>query len=146
VLFIDARNIFTQLDRAHREFSPNQLLFIASLARLYRGEDLNGYQLDATDLGLVGEQVKLIETTFAKSTFTDVPGLCRAASRQEIAKQGWSMNPGRYVGVAVSDESGIDFLVYFKELNEKFEKLNSEARELEMRISKNIYLLLTKTL
>ena len=38
VLFIDARHIFRQMDRAHRKFSPKQIEFIANIARLYRGE------------------------------------------------------------------------------------------------------------
>ena len=39
VLFIDAREIFTQVDRAHRAFEPSQLEFIANIVRLYRGND-----------------------------------------------------------------------------------------------------------
>jgi type I restriction enzyme M protein len=38
VLFIDARNIFRQIDRAHREFTEEQIQNIASIVRLYRGE------------------------------------------------------------------------------------------------------------
>ena len=37
ILFIDARNIFTPIDRAHREFSPEQIENIALIARLRRG-------------------------------------------------------------------------------------------------------------
>ena len=39
VLFIDARQIYNQVDRAHRDFTPEQLEFIANIVRLYRGED-----------------------------------------------------------------------------------------------------------
>ena len=39
VLFIDARHIFRQIDRAHRKFSPKQIEFIANIVRLYRGEE-----------------------------------------------------------------------------------------------------------
>ena len=39
VLFIDARHIFRQLDRAHRDFTPEQLEFLANIVRLYRGEE-----------------------------------------------------------------------------------------------------------
>lgn len=35
-LFIDARNIFTQIDRAHREFTEEQILNIAVISRLHR--------------------------------------------------------------------------------------------------------------
>jgi type I restriction enzyme M protein len=37
ILFIDARNIFTQIDRAHREFSEEQIQNIAIISRLHRG-------------------------------------------------------------------------------------------------------------
>lgn len=37
ILFIDARNIFTQIDRAHREFSDEQIKDIAVISRLHRG-------------------------------------------------------------------------------------------------------------
>lgn len=38
VLFIDARNIFRQITRAHREFTEEQIQNIATIVRLYRGE------------------------------------------------------------------------------------------------------------
>ncbi|HPH04005.1 MAG TPA: class I SAM-dependent DNA methyltransferase [Spirochaetota bacterium] len=38
ILFIDARNIFTQIDRAHREFSAEQIQNIATISRLHKGE------------------------------------------------------------------------------------------------------------
>jgi type I restriction enzyme M protein len=37
ILFIDARNIFTQIDRAHREFSEEQIQNIAIISKLYKG-------------------------------------------------------------------------------------------------------------
>src|SRR5260370_19111829 len=38
VLFIDARHIYRQIDRAHRDFTPEQIEFLANIVRLYRGE------------------------------------------------------------------------------------------------------------
>ena len=38
ILFIDARNIFTQIDRAHREFSPEQIQNIAIISKLHKGK------------------------------------------------------------------------------------------------------------
>ena len=37
ILFIDARNIFTQIDRARREFSDEQIQNIAIISRLHKG-------------------------------------------------------------------------------------------------------------
>ena len=39
VLFIDARHIYRQIDRAHREWTPAQIGFLANIVRLYRGEE-----------------------------------------------------------------------------------------------------------
>ena len=65
--------------------------------------------------------------------------LCRAATLKEIASQGWSLNPGRYVGVApgdvVSDE---DFKEQLETLNEELETLNAQARDLEQTIADNV--------
>jgi type I restriction enzyme M protein len=37
ILFIDTRNIFTQIDRAHREFSDEQVANIAIISQLHKG-------------------------------------------------------------------------------------------------------------
>jgi len=71
-----------------------------------------------------------------------VPGLCRSASISEIEEQGWSLNPGRYVGVADGPEDDFDFRERLEELNEELELLNLEARELEERIAENVVKLL----
>lgn len=38
ILFIDARNVFTQIDRAHREFSDEQVRNLALISRLHKGQ------------------------------------------------------------------------------------------------------------
>ena len=129
VLFIDARHIFHQIDRAHREFLSDQIEFIANIVRLYRDEDVE------TKNGS-GET---LEEKFPKGKYQNVAGLCKAATLKEIEAQGWSLNPGRYVGVAagavVSDE---DFKGQLEELNEELEVLNAQARELELTIASNV--------
>ena len=133
VLFIDARHIYRQVDRAHREWTAGQIGFLANLVRLYRGDEL-----DFT-LGGVEAWDKLSEIFDRKAEYADVPGLCRAATLKEIEAQGWSLNPGRYVGVApgeaVSDE---EFNEQLETLNEELETLNAAARELEATIAKNV--------
>jgi type I restriction enzyme M protein len=133
VLFIDARHIYRQVDRAHRDWTPSQIGFIANLVRLYRGE-----ALDLT-LGGSDAEAKIKEIFGKKPTYADVPGLCKATTIAEIEAQGWSLNPGRYVGVApgedVSDE---DFKEQLETLNEELESLNAQARELEQTIAANV--------
>jgi type I restriction enzyme M protein len=133
VLFIDARHIFRQVDRSHRDWTPAQIGFIANLVRLYRGE--------APDLTVGGEETaaKLKEVFGKKPTYRDIPGLCKAATLAEIEAQGWSLNPGRYVGVAPGEEvSDEDFKTQLQSLNEELEGLNAQARDLEQTIAKNV--------
>ncbi|MBX3733959.1 MAG: SAM-dependent DNA methyltransferase [Verrucomicrobiae bacterium] len=133
VLFLDARHIYRQIDRAHREWTPAQIGILANVVRLYRGE--------ALDLTLGGDEAeaKLNEVFGPNPKYADVPGLCRAATLKEIEAQGWSLNPGRYVGVApgeaVSDE---DFKEQLETLNEELETLNAQARDLEQTIAGNV--------
>jgi type I restriction enzyme M protein len=133
VLFIDARHIYRQVDRAHRDWTAVQISFLANLVRLHRGEPE-----DYTQGGAAAEQ-KIHEVFGNPPRYADVPGLCKAASITEIETQGWSLNPGSYVGVApgedVSDE---DFKAQFEALNEELEALNAQARELEQTIAANV--------
>lgn len=128
ILFIDARKIYTQIDRAHREFTPEQIEFITNIVRLYRGEDIE------TTHG----SEKLTKETFQKGRYQDIAGLCKVATLKEIEEQGWSLNPGRYVGVVEKEDDGFDFRERLKELNEELETLNKEAKKLEEQISENV--------
>lgn len=60
----------------------------------------------------------------------------------EIEQQGWSLNPGRYVGIAARAADDFVFAERLEELNEELEILNVEARELEKRIAENVAKLL----
>jgi len=128
VLFIDARKLYRQIDRAHRDFKPEQIEFLADIARLYRGEEP---EKRADSEGLMAQ-------SFPDGAYLDVPGLCKVATLAEIEAQGWSLNPGRYVGVAAGADDGFDFAVRFEELNEEFERLNAEAALLQERIASNV--------
>jgi len=71
--------------------------------------------------------------------YRDIPGLCKAATLKEIEAQGWSLNPGRYVGVAAGEAlSDEDFKAQLETLNEELELLNAQARELEATIAANV--------
>ena len=128
VLFIDARKIFRQIDRAHRDWLPEQIEFLANVVRLHREEEID----------LTEGSESLLAESFPDERYNDVPGLCAVAKLGEIDKQGWSLNPGRYVGVAAAEDDGIDFRVRLEELNEELEQLNVEAAVLQERIAANV--------
>lgn len=133
VLFLDARHIYRSVDRAHRDWPAAQIGFLANVVRLYRGEE--------PDFTFGGDEAKakLGDVFGKKLKFTGVLGLCKAATVADIAAQTWSLNPGRYVGVApgeaVSDE---EFKAHLEALNEELEGLNAQARELEQTIARNV--------
>ncbi len=86
VLFIEARHIYRQVDRAHREWTPAQIGFLANLVRLYRGE--------ALDFNLGGDEARAkLEEIFGGTSFTSpksktlnprpsTPGTCSAYAAQ----------------------------------------------------------------
>lgn len=149
VLFIDARHIYRQLDRAHRDFTPEQVEFLANIVRVYRGQH---FEMPKTAMpknqtphrGVsTGDVTAFVETSrwdvsFPDGRYADVPGLCKVATIAEIEAQGWSLNPGRYVGVAEREADDFVFAERLEELNEELEVLNAEARELEELIGENV--------
>lgn len=127
MLFIDARGFYRQVTRAVREFTPEQGEFLANVVRLYRGEAPETRHGDA-----------LLNEHFPEGKYRDVLGICKVATIAGIEAQGWSLNPGRYVGVAARAADDMDFLTRLQGLNEELELLNAEARGLEEQISENI--------
>lgn len=124
VLFIDARHLYRQIDRAHRDFLPEQIEFLANVVRLYRGEKIE--TVDGSDA--------LIKEHFPDGEYIDVGGLCRAATRAEIKTQGWSLNPGRYTGSAAVEDDGEDFIEQLAGLYEEFSRLGDEAEVLRAKV------------
>lgn len=134
VLFIDARQTYHQIDRAHRDFTPEHIEFLSNIVRLYRGEEV--------ERGMGSQQ--MISESFPDGSYVDVAGLCKVAAIEEIEEQGWSLNPGRYVGVTARPEDDFIFAERLEELNEELEILNVEARVLEERIAGNVARLLAR--
>ncbi|MFN6345330.1 MAG: hypothetical protein ACK4V5_12295 [Cyanobium sp.] len=93
------------------------------------------------DLTVGGEETAArLKAVFGEvPAYADIPGLCKAATIAEIETQGWSLNPGRYVGVAPGEElSDEDFKAQLETLNEELEALNAQARSLEQTIAANV--------
>lgn len=124
VLFIDARHLYRQIDRAHRDFLPEHIEFLANIVRLYRGENVE--TIDGSDA--------LLKQNFPDGKYVDVAGLCKIATRAEIEAQGWSLNPGRYTGTPAVEEDGGDFTEKLAELYEEFSRLSDEADVLRSKV------------
>lgn len=123
VLFIDARNVFTQIDRAHRKFSDEQIKDLSIITRLYDG-DTKAFEdlLEEYKSKAIGDEKEYYEShinwlleRFPEHKYRDVIGLCKVAVIGEIldedgnvseiiedsiADQDWSLNVSRYVGIS----------------------------------------------
>jgi type I restriction enzyme M protein len=79
-----------------------------------------------------------MDQSFPEGCYVDVPGLCAVVTLTEIEQQGWSLNPGRYVGTAATEDDGVDFRIHLGELTDELETLNAEAVALQDRIAANV--------
>ena len=192
VLFIDARNYYTVVDRTLNEWSEWQLKNLNAIVWLYRGEvdkyhtlvDEYAKTLGGRDFAAVLSQLeeqktqlaaeakeaaaaaprkekKSVEASYAQKTeeldksiqvareavwlhekfgdgtYADVPGLCKVATRAEIEAKGYSLTPGAYVGVAPTEDDGVDFHERMTKIHKELLFLQAESDRLMETISKN---------
>jgi len=112
-LFIDARKIFTQIDRAHNELSQEQIQKIAGTYRSFIGE--KGYP-----------------------KYEDVAGYCKAVTIEDIEKNNFVLTPGRYVGAEEIEDDGEPFPEKMKRLTTEYDRLTKESAKLDKEIRKNL--------
>lgn len=134
ILFLDARQFYRQIDRAHRDFTPEQIEFLANIVRLYRGEKPQ----------IAMGSHPMMQRHFPNGKYVDVAGLCKVVTIGEVEAQGWSLNPGRYVGVAEREADDFEFSERLQRLNEELKTLNAGARQLEEQIAANVMELIEK--
>lgn len=158
ILFIDARNVFTQVDRAHRKFSDEQVKNLGIISRLYEGDTqayaalLAEYREAMAAAPETAEDkeektkayyqahIDWLTERFPDGVYCDVVGLCKVAKldgEDGIIDQDYSLNAGRYVGVVIEDDglTAEEFKAEMLALNKKLETLNTEASVLESLIS-----------
>jgi len=164
ILFIDARNLFTQVDRAHRKFSDEQIKNLGIITRLYEGDTavftalLDEYKTEQVYAPETAEdketktkaywqaQIDWLIEHFPEGKYCDVVGLCKVAKldgEDGIRDQDYSLNAGRYVGVVIEDD-GItagEFKEKMLSLNAEYSKLSKETAELEKQIDHNLRVL-----
>lgn len=161
ILFIDARNVFTQVDRAHRKFSDEQIKNLGIITKLYNGDEqafvnlIEEYKANLEKAPEVSDdkdimpktywqaQIDWLNERFPEGKYQDVIGLCKVAKLEGedgIIDQDYSLNAGRYVGVVIEDDgmTAEEFKAEMFFLNSELEKLNGEAREIEALIANNL--------
>ena len=214
VLFIDARNYYTVVDRTLNEWSEWQLRNLGAIVWLYRGETENykrliqdyrryfsqmaakydnmAWHTENPTFEDILQAAKSTEATYANSlkqyqeamkvtkkrkekselkavvaeleaqvaelreavtvaeeavwltskfgndgVYQDIPGLCRIATIAQIAEKDYSLTPGAYVGVAETEDDGVDFTLRMNEIHAELAKLQTEANQLMTEIQQN---------
>ncbi|MFA7201628.1 MAG: N-6 DNA methylase [Candidatus Paceibacterota bacterium] len=112
-LFIDARDTFEQISRKQVIFNKEQIQKIADTVRAWRGEQE------------VGE-------------YKNISGFCKSATLKEIQKNGYTLTPGRYVGLADVEDDGVTFEEKMIKFSEELRGAFTKGRELEKDIEKNL--------
>ena len=153
ILFVDARNVFTQVDRAHRKFSDEQIKNLAIITRLYNGDTaafadlVDEYKAELANAPETAAdketktkeywqaQIDWLLERFPDGEYRDVIGLCKAAllkGEDGIEDQDYSLNAGRYVGVVIEDDgmTAEEFKTEMLSLNEELSRLNAEANSM----------------
>lgn len=111
ILFIDARNLGTMVDRRHRELSGEDVKKIADTYHNYR--NING-------------------------NYEDIQGFCKAAKLEEVREHEYVLTPGRYVGIEEQEDDGVPFEEKMEELTSELGELFAKSRQLEEEIRKNL--------
>ncbi len=144
ILFIDARNIFTQVDRAHRKFSPEQIKNLGIISRLYEGDSQAFWAL-VDEYKAAGKQAEAhwLLDRWPDGKYQDVVGLCKVAKldgEDGIIDNDYSLNAGRYVGVVIEDDgmTADEFRTQMLTLNEQYTQLSTQAKALETEIETNL--------
>ena len=80
-----------------------------------------------------------LQERFPEAKYEDVTGLCKLADPDEIKEQGYSLNPGRYVGVVIEEDGKTEeeFIADLIGLQEQLVVLGEKTIELEDVIASN---------
>jgi type I restriction enzyme M protein len=110
VLFIDARKLGTAISRTQIEFSEEEIARISSTFN-----------------------------NWCSGKYEDEDGFCKSVTREEIAKIGDSLSPGRYIGTEeVETENDEDFATRMQKLTSQLSVQLKESDRLEELITKKL--------
>jgi len=83
-------------------------------------------------------QVAWLQDRFPKAELEALPGLVKLVDRKEIEAAGWSLTPGRYVGVAPPEQDeDFDFEQTLRDIHVELADLNKESVDLAATIQGN---------
>ena len=109
MLFVDARNMGTMVSRKLRELTEEDILKIASTFDAYHA-----------------------------GTLEPEKGYSAIASLDDVAAQDYILTPGRYVGIAETEDDGEPFTEKMERLTSELSELFKQSHELEEEIKKQL--------
>ncbi|CAG9903483.1 Type I restriction-modification system, DNA-methyltransferase subunit M [Bacteroides ovatus] len=109
ILFVDARNMGSMITRKLRELSEEDIMKIAGT-------------FDA----------------FNSGTLENEKGYCAVVSIEDVAKQDYILTPGRYVGIAETEDDGEPFQEKMERLTSELSDLFAQSHDLEEEIRKQL--------
>ena len=110
ILFIDARNMGTLINRRTRELTDDDIRKIVDTYHSWKKDD---------------------------GSYEDVPGFCKSAMLAEVRKLDYVLTPGRYVGLP-EEEDDFDFEERVKKLTAELKEQMEESAKLDERIKENL--------
>ena len=116
VLFIDARNLGSMADRTRREFTDADIAQIADTYHAWRADDFAPKNKD----------------------YTDIKGFCKSATLAEIKENDYVLTPGRYVGIAQTEEDDEAFSAKMARLTKDLQDQMAQSAELDKKIKESL--------
>jgi type I restriction enzyme M protein len=110
ILFIDARNMGTLINRRTRELTDEDISKIADTYHNWKKDD---------------------------GSYEDIPGFCKSATLDEVRELDYVLTPGRYVGLP-EEEDDFDFEERVKKLTAELKEQMEESAKLDERIKENL--------
>jgi type I restriction enzyme M protein len=111
ILFIDARNLGTMINRRNKELNEKDIKVISETYHKWRN---------------------------IKGNYKDVAGFCKSATMQEVAENNYLLMPGRYVGAEDEIEDIIPFAEKMKTLTETLAEQFEQGDKLKKAIRENL--------
>ncbi len=128
ILFIDAREIFTPISKAHNEFNGQQIEFLSNIVKLYRGQNITNFF----------DSENLTYKYFPEKKFKNVNDLCKSVPIEEIVQRKYNLNPGLYIDLKLKEINKEEIVNELSNQIKQIDELNNDNRILEKELSFNI--------
>ena len=110
ILFIDARNMGTLINRRTRQLTDDDIRKIADTYHSWKKDD---------------------------GSYEDIPGFCKSATLDEVRELDYVLTPGRYVGLPEEDDD-FDFEERVRKLTAELKEQMEASAKLDERIKENL--------